>query len=67
MTTGLLISRILKINLHKQSIVDPSPVNITKFKTYRNIFYTLIRKSKIKFYEDSLNSNVKNPKKPGKS
>jgi hypothetical protein len=63
MTTGLLISRTTKNKLHKQSLIDPSPVNITKFKTYRNIFNTLIRKSKIKFYEDSLNSNVKNPKK----
>jgi hypothetical protein len=63
MTPGLLISRITKNKLHKQSLIDPSPVNVNKFKLYRNLFNTLIRKSKIKFYEDSLNSNVKNPKK----
>jgi hypothetical protein len=65
MTLGLLTSRIMKNKLHKKSLVDPSPVNIAKFKTYRNIFNTLVRKSKIKFYEDSLNANVKNPKNLG--
>jgi hypothetical protein len=63
MTPGLLISRITKNKLHKQSLIDPSPVNVNKFKAYCNLFNTLIRKSKIKFYEDSLNSNVQNPKK----
>ena len=63
MTPGLLISRITKNKLHKQSLIEPSPVKVNKFKTYRNLFNTLVRKSKIKFYEDSLNSNVKNPKK----
>ena len=63
MTAGLLISRITKNKLHKKSLVDPSPVNITKYKNYRNIFNTLVRKSKIQFYEESLNANVKNPKK----
>ncbi len=53
MTPGLLISRITKNKLHKQSLIEPSPVNVNKFKTYRNLFNTLIRKSKTKFYEDS--------------
>jgi len=33
MTTGLLISRTTKNNLHKLSLIDPSPVNVAKFKT----------------------------------
>jgi hypothetical protein len=69
MTPGLLISRITKNKLHKQSLIDPSPVNVNKIKAYRNLFNTgtIVRKSKIKFYEDSLNSNVKNQtKKTGK-
>ncbi len=63
MTPGLLISRITKNKLHKQSLIEPSLVNVNKFKTFRNLFNTLVRKSKIKFYEESLNLNVKNPKK----
>jgi hypothetical protein len=53
MTPGLLISRTTKNKLHKQLLIEPSPVNVNKFKTYRNLFNTLVRKSKIKFYEDS--------------
>ena len=31
-TPGLLISRITKNKLHKNSIKDPTPLNITKYK-----------------------------------
>ncbi len=44
-------------------ICYPLPVNVTKYKNYRNLYNTLIRKSKSKYFEDSLNENVKNPKK----
>jgi hypothetical protein len=63
MTTGLLISRRTKNLLHKTSLVNPSPVNIAKFRNYRNLYNTLIRKSKAKYFEENLNANVKNPKK----
>jgi hypothetical protein len=63
MTPGLLISRTTKNNLHKLSLIDPSLVNIAKFKTYRNLYNTLVRKSKNSYFEENLNANVKNPKK----
>jgi hypothetical protein len=63
MTPGLLISRTTKNNLHKRSLIDPSPVNVAKFKTYRNLYNSLIRKSKNRHFEENLNANVKNPKR----
>jgi hypothetical protein len=63
MTAGLLISRNTKNKLHKTALCYPLPVNVTKYKNYRNLYNTLIRKSKSKYFEDSLNENVKNPKK----
>jgi hypothetical protein len=38
-------------------------VNVAKYKTYRNLFDTVMRKSKAKNFDKSLNDNVKNPKK----
>ncbi len=63
MTTGLLISRTTKNNLHKLSLIDPSPVNVAKLKTYRNLYNSLVRKSKNKHFEENLNANIKNPKR----
>jgi len=63
MTTGLLISRLNKIKLHKKSIADPSQENISKYKNYRNLFTKLLRKSKILYFESNLEKNLKNPKK----
>ncbi len=44
-TNGLLISRNNKNKLHKLSILEPSPHNVNTYKTYRNLYNTLIRKS----------------------
>ena len=63
MTLGLLTSRRIKNELHKRAINDPSLANCSKFKTYRNLFNTLIRKSKILYFESNLNIHEKNPKK----
>jgi len=63
MTTGLLISRSTKNNLHKASVLDPTLQNTLKYRTYRNLYNTVIRKSKKMYFEKSLNENVKNPKK----
>jgi hypothetical protein len=67
MTSGLLVSRKNKLKLHKIALCDPLPVNVAKYKSYRNIFNLLVRKSKSLYSEDSLNQNVGNPKKLGKS
>ncbi len=63
MTAGLLILRTTKNMLHKTALCYPLPVNVEKYKIYRNIYNTVLRKSKTKYFEDSLNENVKNPKK----
>ena len=63
MSTGLLKSRKTKLNLHKLSILTPSPENITKYKTYRNLFNSLVRASKKLHYSNKLKDNAKNPKK----
>ncbi len=67
MTTGLLISRTTKNNLHKLSMSQPTLTNISNFKNYRNINNSLVRKSKILLYQTELTNNVNNPKKHGKS
>jgi len=38
-------------------------VNLGKFRAYRNLYNTLVRKSKTKYFEDDLLANVKNSKK----
>jgi hypothetical protein len=63
MTIGLLISRKSKIKLQKKSILEPTIENLNKYKSYRNIFNTLMRKSKIAYFENNLNLHEKNPKK----
>ena len=63
LTSGLLKSRMTKNTLHKKSITESSANNIAKFKTYRNLYNILLRKSKILHYQDQLLKNVNNPKK----
>ena len=63
MTKGLLISRKNKLELHKLSIVSPSDINLKKYKRYRNIYASLLCKSKQMYYEKTLKANKKNPKK----
>jgi len=63
MTKVLLISRTTKLNLHKTSILDPSPHNILKYKTYRNLFNKILRASKKEYFESGLLKAKKNPKK----
>ncbi|MBM3938999.1 MAG: hypothetical protein FJ333_10175, partial [Sphingomonadales bacterium] len=63
MTKGLLISRKTKLSLLKNSIANPSQYNIDTYKNYRNLYNKLLRISRAKYYESSLNENRKNPKK----
>ncbi len=46
MTPGLVISRNNKYRIHMLAIKLPTAENVNKYKTYRNIFNSLIRKSK---------------------
>jgi len=62
-TGGLLISRLTKNNLMKKSVLDPSAINISTFKTYRNIFNKMLRASKKLYFTQELEANVNNLKK----
>ena len=63
MTGGLLVSRNTKNKLHKKSIAEPSEINVRNYKTYRNLFNKVLRKSKTIYFEHNLKENEKNPKK----
>ncbi len=46
MTKGLLISRNNKNQLHKLSLSNPTDHNITKYKSFRNMYNTVFCNSK---------------------
>ena len=62
MTKGLLISRAKKLILHKTFLTEKTDISFAQYKNYRNIYNNLVKKSREKFYTDSLNGQ-KNPKK----
>jgi hypothetical protein len=62
MTTGLLISRTRKIELHKMSIINPT-LYLNNYRTYRNMYNSLIRASKKLHYDAKFALFAKNPKK----
>jgi len=60
MTGGLIVSRRTKNTLHKAVITNPSELNINYYKTYRNIYNKILRKSKALYFETELkNSKAK--------
>ena len=63
MTKGLLTSRSTKNKLHKILLKDPTEQNLTKYKTYRNLFNLLVKRAKNLHYATQLNANKHNPKK----
>jgi hypothetical protein len=65
MTQGLFIARKNKNILHKKALKTPSDFNISKYRTYRNIYNATIRKSKKSFYEENLKNSKITPVKPG--
>ena len=66
MTRGLLISRNTKNALHKRYLTEPSANNKLAYVNYRNIYNSLIRRSRKEYYADILAKNKKKPKKLGK-
>jgi hypothetical protein len=54
MTKGLLTSRRQKNLLYKTQLTSPTLDNISHYRTYRNIYNSLLRKSKKLYYETSL-------------
>lgn len=63
MTKGLLISRSTKLSLHKHSILNPSPLNISKYRSYRNLYNKLLRTSKKLYFERNFKKYKKDPKR----
>ena len=63
MTNGLITSRNQKNVLHKLALKQPTLSNINRYKSYRNMYNSLVRAMKKLYYEDSLQKNAKNPKK----
>jgi hypothetical protein len=63
MTRGLLISRRKKNQLFKKQIVSPTPHNVLAYKVYRNLYNSVLRKSKKMYYEDILRKFKSKPKK----
>jgi hypothetical protein len=62
MTPGLLVSKKQKLFLHKKSLLDPLTY-LDSFRTYRNIFNSLVRASKKLHYDAKFVQFAKNPKK----
>jgi len=63
MTPGLLCSRKTKNILMKASIIDPSAVNVSAFKTFRNLYNKLIRIRKSNYYQEQIELNKSDLKK----
>jgi hypothetical protein len=63
MTQGLLVLRLTKIKLGKNSIKMPTPANIQIYKNYCNLYNSLIRTSKKLFFEQQLSLYQSNSKK----
>jgi hypothetical protein len=60
---GLLISRRKKNWLFKKQLLSPSNDNVQLFKNYRNIYNSVLRKSKKMYYEMILGKLKSKPKK----
>ena len=63
MSTALLTSRQTKLKLQKIALKHPTPEHIAEYKAYRNSYNLLVRTSRKKYYEESLNKFKNNPRK----
>ena len=63
MTRGLLISRVRKNLLLKNCAKNRTLENASAYKTYRNLYNSVLRASKKLYYKDQISKNRKNPKK----
>ena len=62
----LLEARKNKLKLHKICINDPSPTNISNYKTHRNLYNTAVRQSKSQYYENNFATFSNDPRKTWK-
>jgi hypothetical protein len=63
MTKGLLISRNRKNLLFKKKISSPTVENINNYRIYRNIYNSVLRRSKKLYFETALAKFKSKPKK----
>jgi signal recognition particle subunit SEC65 len=63
MTAGLLISRKTKNDLFKIQLSNPDLVNVTKYRTYKQNYFKIVRAAKKLYFKAKLEANTKNPKK----
>jgi hypothetical protein len=63
MTAGLLVSRNTKNHLHKKSVANPLPENIQRYKTFKTIYFRVIRAAKKLHITNKINDNIGNSKK----
>ncbi len=66
MTAGLLISRKTKNDLFKLQLSNPDLVNVTKYRTYKQNYFKIIRAAKKLNSKQNLKLTQKIPKRPGK-
>jgi hypothetical protein len=63
MTLGLLTSRQNKNNLFKLQLVDNSPANVNKYKTFKQIYFKTVRAAKKLYFQRKFQENTGNSKK----
>jgi hypothetical protein len=63
LTPELIEARKTKLALHKLSLSNPTPHNISNYKAHRNLYSTAVRQAKATYYEQSFADSAKNPGK----
>ena len=66
MTAGLLISRGTKNNLHKQCLINPTPLTIDLYKKFRNLYAKIMRAAKVLHVQSKLKDCKGNSKQTWK-
>ena len=62
MTKGSFLSRKTKLKLLRKAKATRTEENWNKFKQYRNIYNTVLRKAKYFYWKDSIAKSADNPK-----
>ena len=63
MTVGILTSRRKKATLYKLQLKSPTVSNCSKYKTFRNLYNTVIRAAKKTYFYTQIENNSKNLRK----
>jgi len=63
MKEELLACRATKLELHKISLRNKTPVDTRNYIEHRNMYNNMLRQHKQKYYTENLEINIKNPKR----